>query len=34
MTAITDPVGHGVDLQFTLRRLEQQAATPKNGASK
>lgn len=26
MTAFTDPVGHGVDQQFLLRQLEQQAA--------
>lgn len=26
MTAYTDPVGHGVEQQFLLRQLEQQAA--------
>jgi hypothetical protein len=26
VSAYTDPVGHGVDQQFRLRQLEQQAA--------
>lgn len=30
MSAYTDPVGHGVDQKFTLRRLEQAAAQTTN----
>lgn len=34
MKATTDVIGRQVEQQFILRRLEQQAAAQKNGASK
>lgn len=34
MTAAIDLIGRQVEQQFTLRRLEQQAAAQKNGATK